>query len=154
MGLKNPGISGKSQKIPKDEKMFFIWDFFGKENENPGIWDMGFGIPEKSHLKATYGYYYNRISFQTVISSSYYYNRIPFRTLLKPRSPVVFWECRYVAQIDVPNFEFTLEKATADGSSVGYGNFLSGFNWVEQIFANVSWKIVFLGKKQVEKHHY
>ena len=53
--------------------------------------------------------------------------------ILKPRSPMVYWECRYVAQIDVPNFAFTLEKATADGSSVAYGNFLSGFNKVDKL---------------------
>lgn len=53
---------------------------------------------------------------------------------LKPRSPIVNWECRYLAKIDIANFEFNLQKATAEGSSVGYGNFLSGFSL--QIFSN------------------
>jgi hypothetical protein len=77
MGLKNPGISGKSQKKPqrwknvqkwkkirekfKNKKSkkslkiprFLIWDFWEKNPKNLWILDMGFGIQEKSHPKAT-----------------------------------------------------------------------------------------------------
>ena len=59
MGLKNPGIAGKSKKIPKMNGFFGILRSHSKKNpnpENPGIWDMGFGIPEKSHPKATSGH--------------------------------------------------------------------------------------------------
>ena len=46
----------KKIPIPKIPEIpgFFIWDFFWDTNpKNPGIWEMGFGIPEKSHPKAT-----------------------------------------------------------------------------------------------------
>ena len=52
------------KKSQSHGKKFLIWDFFGifdlgffweKNPKNPGIWDMGFGIPEKSHPKATSG---------------------------------------------------------------------------------------------------
>ena len=32
---------------------FFIWDFLGKQIPKPGIWDLGLGNLEISHLKAT-----------------------------------------------------------------------------------------------------
>ena len=52
----------------------------------------------------------------------------------KPRSPIVNWECRYLAKIDIPNFEFNINKASAEGSTVSYGNFLNGFSL--QVFSD------------------
>ena len=44
---------------PKNRAGFFVGfhlRFFREENlKNPEIWDMGFGIPEKSHPKVTSG---------------------------------------------------------------------------------------------------